>query len=55
MKACEKAPTSLVGTLPYSVSSILRGKDRVPLHIPRHRITLLGMNSTPPRPIPVPN
>ncbi|HDS3849814.1 hypothetical protein [Legionella pneumophila] len=55
MKACEKAPTSLVGTLRYSISSILRDKDRVPLHIPRHRITLLGINSTPPRPIPVPD
>ncbi|AMV12801.1 hypothetical protein SCO11_09050 [Legionella pneumophila serogroup 1] len=51
----EKAPTSLVGTLRYSISSILRDKDRVPLHIPRHKITLLGMNSTPPRPIPVPD
>ncbi|HEN5506421.1 TPA: hypothetical protein U6309_003024, partial [Legionella pneumophila] len=55
IKACEKAPTSLVGTLRYSISSILRDTDRVPLHIPRHRITLLGINSTPPRPIPVPD
>ncbi|HAT2039734.1 TPA: hypothetical protein ACGAPA_002198 [Legionella pneumophila] len=55
MKTYEKAPTSLVGTLRYGISSILRDKDRVPLHIPRHRITLLGMNSTSPHPIPLPD
>lgn len=51
----EKAPASLVGIHRYGISSILRDKDRVPLHIPHHRITLLGINSTLLDLIPVPD
>jgi hypothetical protein len=51
----EKAAGSSVGTLRYSVSSILRDKDTVPLHIPRYKVSILGMNYTPARPNPVPN
>ncbi|KTD24745.1 Uncharacterised protein [Legionella lansingensis] len=50
----EKPEGSEVGTLRYSISSILRDKDRVPLHIPRHKITILGMNLTRSTPIPIP-
>ena len=50
----EKATGSSVGTLRYSISSILRDKDTVPLHIPRHKVSILGMNITPSRPLPVP-
>ncbi len=50
----EKAEGSEVGTLRYSISSILRDKDRIPLHIPRHKITILGMNITRTTPIPIP-
>lgn len=50
----EKQAGSLVGTLRYSISSILRDKNTVPLHIPRHKVSILGMNRTMPIPIPIP-
>lgn len=50
----EKADGSSVGTLRYSISSILRDKNTVPLHIPRHKVSILGMNITRSPPIPVP-
>ncbi|MCE0724355.1 hypothetical protein [Legionella resiliens] len=51
----EKAAGSSVGTLRYSISSILRDKNTVPLHIPRHKVSILGMNITPARPVPIPD
>lgn len=50
----EKQAGSSVGTLRYSISSILRDKNTVPLHIPRHKVSILGMNRTRPIPIPIP-
>ncbi|WP_454785537.1 hypothetical protein [Legionella sp. WA2024007413] len=51
----EKVAGSSVGTLRYSISSILRDKNTVPLHIPRHKVSILGMNITPAPPVPIPD
>lgn len=42
----EKTPGAAVGTLRYKLSSVLRDKKDFPLHVARHKVTVLGLRPT---------